>query len=170
MMSKRSLLAFALLLPILALFLWLSTTHIEREAAPRYILNIEGYDPFDVLRGHYLIYRVNYNISGLCRPRDQEEKRLSPPRRNLAYVCLEPKAFSYEKPSKGCKAFIRGHCSGTLFYAGIERYYIPEEHAKTLEKMVRGKSAQIEISVGPRGQGYVRDLLINQQSWKKTLK
>ena len=86
----------------------------------------------------------------------------------VGYVCLKPKKFSYLKP-RSCENYIKGSCKTHLeFKAGIERFYVPKEEAKALEKLLEKPKtkAQIVLSVTRDGKAQVKDLLINGKSWK----
>lgn len=156
MRQTKKMLLIALLFPILVLFaLTLYKRHILTSGI-EITLPISGYDPRDLLSGHYVIYTVEYGVPDICyRAQDIQQ----------GYVCLDNKSFSFSPPSH-CIHFIRGTCNYGRFIAGIEKYYIPESAAPHLDKEVRAKTASIVISVTPSGQAQVKDLLINGKSWR----
>ncbi len=122
-------------------------------------LPITGYDPRDLLSGHYLTYRVNYGVGNICG--GMRGKRVRD-----GYVCLNPKQFSFY-PIDSCPIIIKGSCKGSSrFEAGIERYYIPEDRAKPLDKDVREGKASIVLSVQPSGKAQIKDLLIDGKPWR----
>lgn len=153
--------AFALLLPIVVL----AGITVQRQfnlQGREVILAIEGYDPRDFLSGHYVTYRVNYGISGLCRDLVADD------REQPGYVCLEPRFFASGVPQAGsCVLVLRGHCQGGRFVAGIERFYIPEGSASLLDQAVRGKRGEIVVVVSGDGVGQVKELLIDGRSWRE---
>ena len=156
MIRSRQSLLLALAFPVLVL----AGLVLFRTAALRtgheVTLPISGYDPRDLLSGHYLTYRVDYGLDSLC-----SGSGLSEP----AFVCLETRAVS-KTPPADCPLFIQGTCKGSVFEAGIERYYIPEDQAARLEGLVRSKVASIRVSVGTNGRAQVKDLLIDGRSWR----
>lgn len=155
--SKKALIA-ALLFPILALGALTAYKRSVLTFGLEVTLPITGYDPRDLLSGHYLIYQIDYGVSGLC-PSTYSEKR-------TGYICLdEPKRFSFSQPD-GCSKMIRGVCNYSRFEAGIERFYVPQEKALELEQRIRSKSASIVLSIPPSGQAQVKDLLIDGRSWR----
>lgn len=161
-MNKRTLLAIALTLPILALAAtaWMKST--QRSSGAEVALPIEGFDPRDLLSGHYLIYQVDYGLENLCAATDV-----------ATAVCLQPERLATPADSvpADCKLFIRGYCdSSANFNAGIERFYIPEEHAAVLENKVRDKRGTLVLSVDPQGTAVIRDLLIDGQPWQEAVK
>ena len=153
--SKRALI-IALLIPIAALALMTAYKHSVLSYGEEIVLPISGYDPRDLLSGHYLIYRVEYGVEDICVGGDGPK---------TGFVCLSPKLFSYTSP-EGCMKLIRGVCKDGRFEAGVEKFYIPEDKAKEIEDRVRSKSASIVLSVTNDGQAQVKDLLIDGQSWK----
>lgn len=162
-MKKYTLFILAIIFPILAL---LGVTF--RKA---YIVSygkvvrlpIEGYDPRDILSGHYVIYNIKYGIEDLCKKEYKIERD--------ACVCInEPESsnsFVYactENSLKNCKVYIRGKCERNRFVAGIEKYFIPQEKANHYDREVRKGTAEIEISVDKYGKAIVKDLILpNEQ-------
>lgn len=160
-MNKRILLLLALLIPIVALMssAWLKS--VQRSNGEEVILPIEGFDPRDLLAGHYLIYRVDYGLATRCTEHESE-----------AAVCLRPeqKMYAIDALPASCELFIRGYCDSSAdFSAGIERFYIPEEYAEALEKQVRDKQGEIVLSVDSKGNAAIRDLLIDGKPWKESV-
>jgi len=158
--SNRKLIA-VLVFPILALMFLTGYKSYLWNTGQEVILPITGYDPRDLLSGHYLTYRVEYGIENLCGNQNGHRKR-----GRDGYVCLNPKQFSFY-PMDSCTLVIKGSCDGfNRFEAGIERYYIPEDRAKPLDKDVREGKASIVVSVQPSGKAQIKDLLIDGKPWR----
>lgn len=157
MNQSRITLIAALLVPIVALGVLTGYKHYRVTIGTEVILPIEGYDPRDLLSGHYLTYRVNYGAKNICEQSKSNQY-------TVGYVCLQPKHFTYFKP-KSCQIMIKGTCNGTRFKAGIERFYIPEDQAVKLDKDVRSKKGSIVLSVTPDGHAQIKDLLIDGKPW-----
>ncbi|MBU0655726.1 MAG: GDYXXLXY domain-containing protein [Gammaproteobacteria bacterium] len=160
-MNKRILLLTALILPILALMASAYLKSAQRSSGEQVILPIEGFDPRDLLSGHYLIYQVDYGLETGCTEHDVETS-----------ICLRPQRqmFAADALPEDCTLFIRGYCDGSAdFRAGIERFYIPEEYAEALEKQVRDKRGELVLSVDSQGNAAIRDLLINGKPWQETV-
>ena len=160
-LNNRWTLLLALLLPIAVLAgnAWLS--HQQREHGETVVLPIQGFDPRDLLSGHYLTYQVDYGISDEtgCPASDIE-----------AVVCLNPQAqvFPSDELPTSCTQFISGNCDNNArFITKLERFYIPEQYAKSLEKYVQNNQGKLVISLDGSGNAAIRDLLINDQPWKK---
>ena len=73
-------------------------------------LPISGYDPRDLLSGHYLIYTVDYGVGGICSGTSGI---------NTGYVCLSPQKRFSVLPPVNCDLMIKGFCRQYEFNAGI---------------------------------------------------
>lgn len=65
-MSKSSWLALALIFPIIFLGIWAAHTDYKINNAPEITIRAEGYDPRDLISGHYLNLRLNWQDTD-CR-------------------------------------------------------------------------------------------------------
>jgi len=70
----RLLLAVALLLPLSALAAMWAVTHRQAQQGQDWLIPIEGYDPRDLLRGHYVQYRYAWPTA----PAREGESRADP--------------------------------------------------------------------------------------------
>lgn len=155
--TKKGLLV-ALIIPIIALLFLMGYKKYILSTGNEVILPITGYDPRDLLSGHYLIYEIDYGVKDICNNLFYKIKK-------QGFICLSTKKFSYRWPDN-CETMIKGVCNHRRFEAGVERYYIPEKDAKKLELLVISKKASIVLSVLKNGKAQVKDLLINGSSWK----
>ena len=156
MHTKKSIL-IALFIPIIALTGLALYRHYVWASGNTVILPIAGYDPRDLLAGHYLAYKVEYGVGDICGDSFDKEDR---------YICLDRKTFSNLRP-KQCVRFIRGVCRKGQFKAGIEKFYVSEDKAKHLEQQIASQEMHIVLSLMPNGQAQVKDLLLNGESWNK---
>lgn len=157
-MSKSLRLGVALMIPIIALSVMAGLRHYRQSSGQEVILPIQGYDPRDLLSGHYLRYSVDYGVVESCT-----YSHTGP-----AVICLRPDSafrMGTEAPYN-CEVFIRGRCKTGRFVAGIERFYIPEEGSMELDRRVRGKEAALLLSVNQNGKAVIKDLLFNGRSWR----
>ena len=159
---SKKFLIIALLIPIIALAGLAGYKKYKIHAGTEYILPIHGYDPRDLLSGHYLIYQIDYGIANICAETDWGETV-------SGQICLDPLAFSYN-PILECRATIPGICNGKRFNAGIERFFVPQEDANILEKAVIGKKGSLVLSVGTTGKPVIKDLLIEGKPWREHVK
>lgn len=169
-MNKKKIgLIFAVIFPIVCLLGLTVYKAVKLHAGTKIAIPVSGHDPRDILSGHYVIYQVNYN----CQNTVCENAVSSHP----YYMCVrelpggkvESEFMHYKDstPEKGCKVKIEGYCEYKRFKAGIERFYIPEEHASTLDKAVRNNQGKIIVSVDANGVPMVKDLLIDDRPWKE---
>ncbi len=162
-MNARIGLLASLVLPIVALAGNTLLHHWQRGSGQEIVLPIEGFDPRDLLSGHYLTYRVNYGVDGQCSTTANSE----------ASVCLQPdkKLYTPQAVPASCQLFIRGICdSGGLFRVpSVERFYIPEQYAVALDQKVRNRQGSLVLSVDSRGNASIRDLLIDGKPWKSAM-
>lgn len=162
---QRNRVVLSLLLPILVLLGLVVAKQLVRTMGTEVRLPIEGFDPRDLFSGHYLIYRIDYGLP-VCPtlplsadgPISGEE---------AAFVCLQPRHFGYGKPTAKCRQAILGVCQHQRFVAGIERFYIPEEYAHSLDLAVRQKKGEILVRVTGGGASQVVALLLDGQPWEK---
>lgn len=121
----RLLKIIALLVAVVVPVLMTGSILYERAQAPVYKVRIEGYDPRDLLYGHYLTFRLAPDKSA---DKDTFTTEL--------YDALP--AFD-------------------------GRYYIPEHHAGTLERVLLDGKSTMEIGVGvpERGKAFLEELYIN---------
>lgn len=166
---NKKLVCFFIFLPVIGiLFLNISAIIDSRRGTSLY-LPISGYDPRDLLSGHYLRYDIDYGLNTKCTYSGfTEGKHINEPRRlirnNYIYLCLdEGKKNTFNKYPNKCKLKIRGKCKKSRFVAGIERFYIPENKAKEHEKLLLDSSnkAELEVLIRNDGKTNVKDLLIN---------
>ena len=157
MIHSKKMLVIALAIPIMALATLTAYKKYVLSFGTEVVLPIIGYDPRDLLAGHYLIYRIDYGVENICAANLGQQ---------TGYVCLEPKMFSFSEPDS-CKKLIAGECINGRFEAGIEKYYVPQEKAKDLEAQVQSKTASIVLSLTRGGQAQVKDLLVDGQPWRK---
>jgi uncharacterized membrane-anchored protein len=171
---NKKILIFALAFP-LAVFIGIAVyKHAKVTMGREIILPVTGFDPRNILSGHYLIYRIEYGETDDRVCDDYTSNR-------RAYVCLNKDgdkpdayrsslyAYDYDEDidAEACTAFIKGRCERGRFMAGIEKFYIPEEYAQALDRAVRSGQGKIVLSVTRSGSAAVKDLLIDGKSWKK---
>ena len=158
MLRSLPILAAAFAVPIIVLMAMAGVHQYNRSAGTVLILPIEGYDPRDLLSGYYPSYRVDYGVDDVCPEYDVRK----------GYICMDTRTFAYAKPA-ACERLIRGKCSRhSQFQAGIERYYLPEQNARELDRMLREPEVydfSIEVSVTRGGKASVRELLLDGFPW-----
>jgi|GEM_PF-1159822 len=123
-------------------------------------LKIRGYDPKDLLRGRYLLFAVEWNFGSS-----------SPDAGNDKYLCLkkDPSSshpiveWTSDRQQPGCEAFASRDSVRQL-----NRYYLPETAAPTVEKIFGqpDRLFEIEVNVTKDSQITPKSLLIDGVSWE----
>jgi uncharacterized membrane-anchored protein len=145
---KRNMLiaAFA---PVIVMAGWIVYLSTITATAPEIELPIIGFDPRDLLSGHYLRYQVKYDVEIECKASEW-------------CVCFD--AQNHVQAQDTCDAMtscdrkLRGSCSNNRFVAGIERYYFSEKFSKELAVVPEG--ATITVALSSSGKGIVKALLV----------
>lgn len=152
---KRLLVIVSLALPIAVLLSLTAYKARIYHQGTEIVLPISGYDPRDLLAGHYITYRVDYGIEGLCSNHAHGRGQVCISGSGNRFVADDDGGSGYD-----CARFIKGECRYGRFNAGIERYYIPESKAADLDARVRKGGAKIRLAVSPSGHAVVKDLIL----------
>jgi uncharacterized membrane-anchored protein len=149
----------AVVLPITVMALWLAALSLAIARGTEVSLKVTGYDPRDLLRGHYLQYRVDYGFDFTSvNERDGRPQCLC--------LSIGPEGFAKatsvsrceERNESTCPLFIKGTLDWRGFAAGIERYYFPENYQQWLQLVP--PEATIKVSVTKDGNAYVRGMYV----------
>lgn len=156
--AARRTLLLALALPILAVALMAARAERISRTGRAYRLEIEGYDPRDILSGQYLRYSVAYRWDAVGEHCTSAE---------CCYCLNGPEAEVPSVNKVSCTS--RGPCDA--WYRDTEterlqRFYIPEGRGAPLEKALRDKRAEIVVRVSGNGSVVVQDLLLDGQPWR----
>lgn len=153
----------AIVAPLLVMLAWVASLVLHVRTGAEVELRITGYDPRDLLAGHYLRYQVDYGNSFACTSGESVCLCLRQDENGMAYAetagtCLE---------NQGCALPLKGECQHGRFIAGIERFYFPEKHGKTLA--IVPDSATILVKIDQEGRGVVSDLKVKGLPLKQWL-
>ncbi len=173
-------LAFALAFPVACLAALTAYKQVRVMAGTTVEIPVAGFDPRDLLSGHYLTYRLDLDEagSGVCATgRGQGESGgeellcIAAERGRMTSAHrLERDQFAPPAPTPGCEVVLRGRCDHGRFVAGIERFYVPEAHAAALDRAVRARRGAVVVSVDGRGTPAVKDLLIDGKPWREAIR
>lgn len=130
-------------------------------------IRITGYDPRDLLYGHYLTYRYDWNWKENLRPAVTGEYCL----------CLngdgprEPVTSGVSCQNSGIEKICKSVVKAWNHYGvwslnpeeSSERFYIPERHAAHLDRLLRdpAHTLHVEIMAHKDGSAALRDLYID---------
>jgi uncharacterized membrane-anchored protein len=159
-MSRRYT-ALAVVLPLLAVGLGIVRAELFRGRARDFVFEIEGYDPRDLLRGHYLQFRLRIEPLPVREPCDDAAADCC-----LCLTRSDPDAVPYVE--RATCATARSSCDGALHIRYLnepQRYYVPEQNAAALEKRLLSamehRRAHAVLAIDASGQAQVRELRVD---------
>lgn len=135
---RKIILAFFLILPVLVPVGMIAYHAMEK--GTQWEIPVTGYDPRDVLRGRYIIFRYNIGI---------EDKKYNQDYADIV-VCLNGDRENYTVTEitsdlvEQCDAWIERE---EIFSAAPARYYIPESIADRADALMRTESDKIKALV-----------------------
>ena len=141
-------------------------SYTTQKSYPVVKVEIEPYDPRDLLYGHYMTYAYKWNWG-----KDQPDTKAC----QGAHCCLcldgaseDPKASVIaclpEKPQH-CTHVLKGGFYGDRFDIGLNRYYVDESIALPLENLFRNKKEKFHVglSISPKGKPIIEKLYVGGQ-------
>ncbi len=152
-MSRTAIWAIAV--PFAIFLAWTGKIVYDANTGEVVSLAIKGFDPRDLLSGHYLRYRVEWGGPS-CAGTSYGEAHC---------ICLGQEkpaqsvwAGSCEELPEICRTYIRGVCQAGQFDAELERYYFPEEWRGKLVTVP--DKATVQVSVTKSGRATVLGLSV----------
>lgn len=159
-MNRTAIIAVAL--PLTVLGAWLARLSWIENTGTKVRLEVTGYDPRDLLAGHYLTYTVNYGPAADCPLEGVSET-------TAMCICLVENLDSklHEANWSGpcdvrpeeCPVFIEGRCNYGRFTADIERFYFPETFQTQLA--VVPQQSSITVALTSEGKGLVTGFAVD---------
>ena len=142
---KNKLLFFILLIPVICLFVWNCYLWHNKDLGTEIKVAITGYDPRDLLSGHYITYRIDWNKTDSEQFNDKEFKKED------FTKSLNKNSFRFYVSEKHAKY---------LDKALMDSLNAKEEDKKKIEVVFSYKKGKHPIA---------KTLLINNQDYKKVL-
>ncbi len=159
---SRNWLAIAVGLPVLVLAFGIVRAERHLASATRWSFDVTGYDPRDLLRGHYLQYRLDlHEQEALESCADDFGERCC--------LCLDA-AASNQPPvvRRASCELARQRCDGVLktrYLSELTRYYIPEERAQELTQVfqdaAREHQTKLVVAIDESGKPQIDALLVD---------
>ena len=160
-----------LLLPVFVLLGWVFSVQAKISSGTILDMPIRGYDPRDILAGHYLAVQVDFNsFESECKYKEGEKRRYHHDR--TAFFCADSSRIVLNRPETGCDVFIKGECPYEYFRNETNtRFYISEKYARLLERAVRNRDNKpmLRLSVTKDGRTFPVDLILDGMPYKKWL-
>jgi uncharacterized membrane-anchored protein len=162
-MSRRFVIA-AVALPLLALVLAIVRAELFLGGARDFAFEITGYDPRDLLRGHYLQFQLRVD--------PLPEREACDDASGDCCLCLtETERDAVPYAERASCATARVACDAALhtrFLSEPQRYYVPEAAAAELERRLRDamqhRGAQVLLAIDRNGEARIRELRIDGEA------
>jgi hypothetical protein len=179
-MNRTLLWAAALAFPLIGLgYSWLSTHQLAQQGE-EWLIPVEGYDPRDLLRGHYVQYQYDWPdgkpprqaIDAAANPNEpRAEDYTGPDIEDASSICIEGKApnialasihDAYDAetavPSKKCAIIARATLGTRAEVQGLRSgiVYVSQDKGKALEAKLADPKLQGLIRVKIRQDGVMR--------------
>jgi uncharacterized membrane-anchored protein len=166
MMNKK--LLMIVMIPFILLCLLIARAEYHLSTGTQWDIAITGYDPRDLLRGHYLRFRLAYDW--------QEPKEQCSGNMGCAY-CLTDVGEQAPKVHIDDTDLAK-QCDGFMQYDDLQeplnRFYIPETQARLAEDLLRqariDNTAYLRLSINKDGVPRIVDLLIDGRPLGELLK
>jgi uncharacterized membrane-anchored protein len=164
----RLILAAALLLPLGALAASWAVTHRQAQQGQEWLIPIQGYDPRDLLRGHYVQYRYDWPH----QPHQQEEEedgRFDPADADaLCVIGAAPHIRAVRSlaqapdTSRDCAIILRGTLGTRREIRGLNSgiFYASQSEAITLSRKLADPALQGLVRVRVRPDGMLRPVAL----------
>jgi uncharacterized membrane-anchored protein len=162
----------AVLVPMLGLLLLVARAEVLLRSSESFRVAISGYDPRDLLHGHYLQYTFDLDWHG-----ESTCGRLAggvPLGLDASCcVCLTTDVDADTQAQARQVACDQvSTCDGWLQSATLTpplRYFVPERHASELEEALRGRQAALTVTCGPGGQPAIGELSLDGKPWREVI-
>lgn len=170
-MTGRRWMLVAVALPVLGIALLAGNAELRRQSGIDWRVAITGYDPRDLLHGHFLRYRFAFDWQGpqQCGPARAQQAPVIDPG---CCLCLArtgegaPPAVRQVPCSAvaGCDGWIAGSA-----VAGEQRYFVPEAYATALEQALLEQDASVELTTTADGRPTIGELYLDGRPWRAVI-
>lgn len=153
--------ALAVTVPLIILCLLLARAELHVSQGKEWQFEVQGYDPRDLLRGHYLRFSLNYNWANNTTTGDacDDSKDCCLCLSNIGEQAPLVEHMACGPARTQCDGFIHG-----VFEHELNRFYIPEKYAKQAETILRdardANSAYLSVAISEQGEPQIIDMLI----------
>jgi len=154
----------AVLVPFSALLLWTLKVHFVHSGGTTLRVKIIGYDPVDLLSGHYLRFRYDFGSLPICAeavPRASVCICVDLPSDD-GVTMLANQKVECDAGRNVCRNLIKGTCQHSTFLTGSERFYFPEQFAGVLARVPEDSEAEIKVQVD--GSIALTDIWVKSQT------
>jgi|GEM_PF-2824454 len=181
--TRRLRIAAALVIVPTVLLAGLVLKHeLALEKAQTWRVKIAGYDPRDMLKGHYLSFEFDWVWKDKTHPfcKNDEECCFCFESKGTKTAGIPPiPTVSYlhcKEAGKMCKSFIRveattGNRDDGFYPENDHRYYVAENKASSLERVLESQNhnVTVDLKVLPSGLHMLGELCIDNVPWRDWL-
>ena len=153
------------MIPVMGICLFLAHTHYQASTGLVYRVKIKGYDPRDLLHGHYLRYTFDLSAEILAH------KHIYLPKAKYCFIYLQNGEHRIEIIPYSDKL---AKCSSVINYPKLSKnykYFIPETYASDLEKKLRDSNikATVDLIINQNNHFTVGQLYLDDLPWEDVL-
>ncbi len=152
-------LLIALALPIVALAAMVVRAEITSRQGRPWTIAIRGYDPRDLVRGHYLRYQLSFRWDA------QGESCTA------ASCCYCLRGAPMSEPFVAKLACSETASCDSSFHESqldhLQQFFIPEDRGPALEHEIRTRDAKLLVRVSRDGNVVIQDLLLDGRPWRE---
>lgn len=163
----------AVAIPVVGLVGLIARAELGLRSGPSFRIPIAGFDPRDLLHGHYFSYQYEFHWQGASNC-GSERANVSQATLNPACcLCLTRVAGSDQNPAaRQVWCDEARTCDGWLRASSVQpplRYFVPEDRAEALEKALRDRKASLELNSDSQGEPRIHDLYLDGRPWREVL-
>ena len=158
----------AVSLPFIVLCLLIMRAEYHIQSGEQWSFELQGYDPRDLLRGHYLRLNVSYDID--------QNKNTCASGKDCCLCLTKTNALAPKVHLTACST-AKTQCDGFMLSSqrsSLSRYYIPETDARRAEKILvearTKRTAYLHVSINGKGEPAITDLTVDNKSLNDLLK
>jgi uncharacterized membrane-anchored protein len=179
--NKNLLIKLALIIPVLGILTIVGKSEYEIRNGNEYRVEVTGFDPRDMLSGHYIDFRFKWDFDVEKSMKVSKSYKHYDGVENEIELCVLKKAEGLKvylinkSASDVCDdrlkgQFYKGETRELSFNLGIERFYIPEEHAKAIETAFLKSKSEVVFRVNNQGHAVLVNLYIDGKPWSQLIK
>ena len=175
-MTRFSYLHVTMVIPLLGIVSMLARSEYRASDSKTWRIEIVGYDPRDLIHGHYLRYNYVLSLTNPISPHSEEQTRKSLNRLNEddrgQFVCFSKPAgttiimqLKQESLSQyACDSLVR-----IENLAGPKKYLIPEVSAAQLDVALTTQKSSVDLIIDSEGGVMVGDLYLEGRPWREVI-
>lgn len=162
----------ALALPFIGVVALVLKAEVAVCTGPSFHIPIRGYDPRDLLQGHYFSYQYDFNWQGEDSCTQESIHGTDTNLRRGCCLCLTRVGASESNPrvrQVNCSEREQHLCAGWLRADDVappQKYFIPENRGHDLESALNSRRATIEIVTSTGGPPAVKGLYVDGRPWQ----